>query len=86
MSEEKDWRNPTNNLCDAISQKQNGSAVALSDGLANLVNSQDEYIRLLTMEIHEMSSYVSADGWKSTKIEEGKRLLEEIARARKQVG
>ena len=69
-----------------IQKETSVSAVALSDGLANLINAQDEYIKLLTMEIHEMSSYADIDGWESTKVEEGKRLREEIIRAREQVG
>ncbi len=48
------------------------------DRKIELIKTQQEYIDLLIAEINDLCGMASVHGWRSTRVDEGKRLREKI--------
>ena len=53
---------------------------------AYLLEAQEEYIKLLTEELGELSIMASVHGWKSSRYEQGQALRDKIDMLKKAVG
>jgi len=53
--------------------------------MSNLIDAQDAYLRLLGDELGDLTILASIHGWRSTRIEQGKQLIQRIKTLRGKV-